>query len=287
MRIVRYLAPGAKAPAVGIIVRGDKISEVPGSGGDLGVLTLLDTAGLRQVASAATVTHDLKKVKLLAPVGRPGKILCLAANYHPTDKRKEVNLDRDTPKFFIKPSSAMVGPDEAISYFPVTTSLIQEIELGVVIGKPGRNISKEKALDHVFGYTIINDVSSRSLNFAKERENVYYFDWLNGKWLDGHCPVGPWVVDKASIADPHKLSLKTYVNGELRIDSSTSNMIFDIGRQIEYISKMCVLEPGDLIATGVALAKAGEGEKMLQPGDVIEGVVEGVGKLTNPVVKAS
>ena len=286
MRIVRYLAPGAKGPAVGVIVRGDKISEVPGSGGDLGVLTLLDAAGLRRVASAATVAHDLKKVTLLAPVGKPGKILCLAANYHPTDKKKDVNLDRDTPKFFIKPSSAMVGPNDAISYFPITTGLIQEIELGVVIGKPGRNISKEKALDHVFGYTIINDVSSRGLDFSKDRKDVYYFDWLNGKWLDGHCPVGPWVVDKASIADPHKLALQTFVNGQLRIDSNTSNMVFNIGRQIEYISKMCVLEPGDLIATGVALAKTGEAETMLQPGDVIEGVVEGIGKLKNPVVKA-
>ena len=283
MRVIRYTTPGSNGTAVGIVDSNDSVAEVPASGGDLGPLLLLDGAGLERVASSAITRHDLIDLKLLAPVGRPGKILCLAANYHPTDQLNDVNLDIATPRFFIKPSSAMVGPDEVITYHHVTTGLIQEIELGVVIGKPGRDIAPEDAYDHIFGYTIINDVSARGLDFSPEREGVGFFDWLNGKWLDGHCPVGPWIVDRKSLPDVSGLGLKTVVNGEVRIDSNTSRMIFDIPRQIAYISQLCTLEPGDLIATGVALGPAGADETMLEVGDVIKGTVEGVGTLRNAV----
>src|SRR5262245_54990667 len=172
MRIVRYLAPGATGPAVGIldgVGAGERIAEVPASGGDLGPLLLLDRAGLERVSAAALVHHGLADVRLLTPIGRAGKILALAANYHPTDARREVNLDVDTPRVFIKPSTTLRGPEEVIPYHDMAAQMIEEIELGVVIGVPGKDIPAARAVEHIFGYTIINDVSARQLRLPPER----------------------------------------------------------------------------------------------------------------------
>ena len=285
MRVVRYLAPGTGESAVGIM-DGDLIKEVPAGGSDLGVLLLLDRAGLEQVASAAIVTHDLSEVRLLAPVRRPGKILALAANYHPHERQIEVDLDIETPKVFIKPSTALLGPDDPIPYHRVTERLVEEIELGVVIGRPGRDISLGQALDHVFGYTIINDVSARGLRFSPNRTEdagTHWFDWLNGKWLDGYCPAGPWIVHSSALPDAGNLTMITRVNGEVHVQGSTSLMKFDIPRQIAYISRICTLESGDLIATGVVPLAIGREEVMLKAGDLVEGTVEGIGTLRNRV----
>jgi 2-keto-4-pentenoate hydratase/2-oxohepta-3-ene-1,7-dioic acid hydratase in catechol pathway len=238
------------------------------------------------VAATAIVHHRLNDVRLLAPVGRPGKILALAANYHPTDKRRDVDLAVDTPRVFIKPSTALLGPDDTIPYPEAAAQIVEEIELGVVIGRPGKDIPAERAYEHVFGYTIINDVSARELRFPPARaglERYEWFDWLNGKWLDGFCPVGPWIVDRAALPDVTDLALTTMVSGAVRIRSRTSLMIIDVPRTIAFISRLCTLEPGDLIATGVALGPAGSEEVMLQPGDVVEGTIEGLGTLRNPV----
>jgi len=294
MRIVRYLAPGATGPAVGIVDAdaagaGARIAEVPAGGGDLGPLLLLDRAGLERVASAALVRHRLEDVRLLAPVGRPGKILALAANYHPTDARRDVDLDVDTPRVFIKPSTALRGPEEAIPFHDAAAQMIEEIELGVVIGAPGKDIPAGRAEAHIFGYTIVNDVSARALRLPPERAAMAryeWFDWLNGKWLDGFCPVGPWIVDRAALPDTTDLAITTVVSGEERIRSNTGRLIFDVPRTIAFISRYCTLEPGDLIATGVALGPAGSDEVMLREGDVVEGTVEGIGTLRNPVRRA-
>ena len=287
MRVVRYIAPDASHPAVGI-ADGDSIAEVPASGGDLGPLLLLDNPGLQRVASASTVAHRLDNVRLLSPVRRPGKILAMAANYHPHEEKQDIDVDVETPRVFIKPSTALLGPDDPIPYHSVTGALIEEIELGVVIGRPGREISTGDALDHVFGYTIMNDVSARSLRFSPDRAEdaaSHWFDWLNGKWLDGHCPVGPWIVPSGSMPDPANLQITTKINGEVTVQGNTDRMKFDIPRQIAYISRLCTLEPGDLIATGVVPVAAGQPEVMLKPGDLIEGTVAGIGTLRNPVVK--
>jgi 2-keto-4-pentenoate hydratase/2-oxohepta-3-ene-1,7-dioic acid hydratase in catechol pathway len=259
---------------------------VPATGGDLGPLLLLDRAALEHVASAAITHHRLDDVRLLAPVGRPGKILALAANYHPTDALRDVNLAVDTPRVFIKPATALIGPADTIPFHDAAEQIIEEIELGVVIGRPGKHIPPERADEHVFGYTVINDVSARQLRFPSERAGIAryeWFDWLNGKWLDGFCPVGPWIVDRGALPDTTNLAIMTVVNGEVRIRSNTSRMIFDVPRTIAFISRYCTLEPGDLIATGVALGPAGSDEVMLRAGDLVEGTVEGVGTLRNPV----
>ena len=285
MRIVRYLASGGRSPAVGIL-EDERIAEIPATGGDLGPLLLLDHSGLEQAAAAAMVHHNRDDVRLLAPVGQPGKILALAANYHPTDARVPVDLDVDTPKVFIKPRTALLGPGDPIPYHGVVSQLIEEIELGVVIGRPGKDIPVERAMEHIFGYTVINDVSARELRFPPERagqERYEFFDWLNGKWLDGFCPVGPWIVNRDCLPDIGNLDLQTVVSGEVRISSNTSRMIFNVPQMIAYISRYCTLEPGDLIASGVALGPDGADETFLRDGDVVEGTVEGVGTLRNPV----
>lgn len=287
MRLVRYLSSGGGEAAVGI-VDGDSVGEVPGSGGDPGPLLLLDDAGLERVASAAIVSHRLADVRLLAPVRRPGKILAMASNYHPHHKRLDVDVDVETPQVFIKPSTALLGPDDEIPYHRIAGKLIQEIELGVVIGRPGKDIPLGQALDHVFGYTIINDVSARALGFSPDRADApatHWFDWLNGKWLDGYCPVGPWIVPRSEVPDPGDLEITTRVNGDVQVQGSTSRMKFDIARQIAYISRISTLEPGDLIATGVVPLAEGQAEAMLKPGDRVEGTVEGIGTLRNRVAQ--
>ena len=287
MRLVRYVTSVAGEPAVGI-VDGDSVSEVPASGGDPGPLLLLDRAGLERVASAAMVTHRLADVRLLAPIGRPGKILAMAANYHPHHERLDIDVDVETPQVFIKPSTALLGPDAEIPYHRIAAKLVQEIELGVVIGPPGRDIPLGQALDHVFGYTIINDVSARALGFSADRADTpakHWFDWLNGKWLDGYCPVGPWIVHRSEVPDPGNLEITTRVNGDVHVQGSTSRMKFDIARQIAYASRISTLEPGDLIATGVVPLAEGREETMLKPGDEVEGTVEGIGTLRNRVAQ--
>ena len=281
MRIVRYVDPCIGGPGVGI-VDGDSIAEVPSSGGDLGALLLLDRAGLERVASTALATHKLSEVRLLPPVGNPGKILPLAGNYHPPDKDLDINLEIETPEFFSKPNTSLLAHDEVIPMHEVTVNLAEEIELGVVIGKPGRRIARKDALDHVFGYTVMNDVSARELRFSPDRSDKArkgWFDWLNGKWLDGYCPVGPWIVHQSDIRDPHKLEITTKINGKVVMQSNSSRMIWDIPSQIEYISRFCTMEPGDLIVSGVV----GHHTQYLQDGDVVEGTIDDVGTLRNPV----
>jgi 2-keto-4-pentenoate hydratase/2-oxohepta-3-ene-1,7-dioic acid hydratase in catechol pathway len=156
------------------------------------------------------------------------------------------------------------------------------------VGKRGRNVSEENSYDHVFGYTILNDLSERGLNSRIEdrhkREMDPFCDWLAGKWFDGFAPCGPWILTKDEIPDPHNLEIRFYLNGELRQHGNTREMIFSIPEQIAYISSIMTLEPGDIISTGTP-AGAGLGEKTtsLADGDVLVSEIEGIGKLTNKV----
>lgn len=280
MKVVRYIAENDPGVAVGLL-EGDTIAEVPGTNGEPGALFQLSAAGLSDIATSSIKSHKLDEVRLVNPVGsNPGKLLMIAGNYHHTDALLDKDPDNDTPSYFIKPRSALNDPDAIIPGNPIAVNMIEEIELGVIIGKPGKYISREKSYDHIFGYTILNDYSARDLDLPEGRD-AGWFDWLNGKWLDGYCPIGPWIVPKDELPDPTNLSLQTFVNGELRIDSNTSRMIWDIPRLIEYITKLCTLEPGDVIGTGVALGEKGFDEIYIQRGDVIEGKIAGVGTLRN------
>lgn len=235
---------------------------------------------------------DFANVTFCPPVERPGKIICLAGNYraHITESGyvEPERQERFTQQLFLKPSTSLVGDGDIIELGGQNVRVGWETELAVVIGKRGKNISEEDAYNYVFGYTILNDISERGLNSRIEnrhlREMDGFCDWLAGKWFDGFAPCGAWIVTKDEIIDPHNLEIKFYLNGELRQHGSTRDMIFSIPEQINYISSIMTLEPGDIISTGTP-AGAGLGDKAtsLADGDEIISEIEGVGKLTNKV----
>jgi 2-keto-4-pentenoate hydratase/2-oxohepta-3-ene-1,7-dioic acid hydratase in catechol pathway len=235
---------------------------------------------------------DLRDAELTAPILRPGKIVCLAGNYraHIAESGyvEPAQQARFTQQLFLKPSTSLIGDGGVIELGGQNVKVGWETELAVVIGKRGRNISKEQAYEHIFGYTILNDLSERGLNSRIKtrhlREMDGFCDWLAGKWFDGFAPCGPWVVTKDEIPDPHSLEIRFYLNGELRQKGNTMDMIFSIPEQIAYISSIMTLEPGDIISTGTP-AGAGLGDKAtsLADGDEFVSEIEGIGKLTNRV----
>ena len=235
---------------------------------------------------------DLQDVTLCAPIERPGKIICLAGNYRAhIAESGYVEPERQaqfTQQLFLKPVTSLVGDGDVIELGKQNVRVGWETELAVIIGKGGKNISEEDAYNHVFGYTILNDISERGLNSRIEnrhkREMDNFCDWLSGKWFDGFAPCGPWIITKDEIADPHNLKIQFYLNGELRQFGSTREMIFSIPQQVAYISSIMTLEPGDIISTGTP-AGAGLGDKAtsLTNGDELVSEIEGLGTLMNKV----
>ena len=228
-------------------------------------------------------------VKLLAPFPRPAKnILCVGKNYH--DHAREFHASGfdasagadaipELPIVFTKWPNSVIGPGEPIpSANDYTSSTDYEGELTAVIGEGGRNITQKNAYKHVYGYTIVNDATARTLQNRHKQ-------WFLGKSLDGYCPMGPCIVTSDEIEDVTQLRLLTKVNGELRQDAYVSQLIFDIPTLIETTSKVMTLEPGDLIATGTC-AGVGIGfdpPRFLKPGDVVDITIEPIGTLSNPV----
>ena len=233
---------------------------------------------------------DWQAVTPLPPIERPGKIICLAGNYraHITESGYIAPKEQAifTPQLFLKPSTTLAGDGAVIELGGQNVHVGWETELAVIIGRRGKNISVENALDYVFGYTILNDLSERGLNSRIEnrtqREMDVFCDWLAGKWFDGFAPCGPWIVTKDEVADPHNLEIKFYLNGELRQQGNTRDMIFSIPEQIAYISSIMTLEAGDIISTGTP-AGAGLGDKKLSDGDEIISEIEEIGTLMNKV----
>jgi 2-keto-4-pentenoate hydratase/2-oxohepta-3-ene-1,7-dioic acid hydratase in catechol pathway len=226
-------------------------------------------------------------VKLLAPIPRPAKnVFCVGRNYMDHVQEGDRMFNRDpsiptVPNFFSKTPTTVVGPDADVHYpVKVTQAFDYEIELGVIIGKGGSNISKEKALEHVFGYTIINDVTARDL----QRTHV---QWFKGKTLDTTCPMGPWIVDAEEIGDPKSMELTFLLNGEQRQKASTAQMIFDVPAIIESLSAGLTLEPGDVIASGTpsGVGFGMEPKGLLKGGDLMECHISKIGVLKNRVVE--
>ncbi len=244
----------------------------------------------RLVSDAEGGNHDqaivASEAKLLAPIPTPRKnVLCVGRNYAEhiaeADRAQKQNVGMaEHPTYFTKPPTSIVGPDADILVFPSLSEKIDyEVELAVIIGTPGRNIPKSKAMDHIFGYTILNDVTARDV---QRRHGGQYF---KGKGLDGSCPLGPWIITADAIADPHVLSIGLTVNGEQRQDGNTANMIFDIPTLIASLSEGMTLEPGDIIATGTpsGVGYAMEPPKFLKDGDTVVCEVSGIGTLRNSV----
>jgi acylpyruvate hydrolase len=226
------------------------------------------------------VSHPLGTARLHAPIADPGKFICIGLNYK--DHAAETNNPAPKePPVFPKWSNAIADPGEPVLRPRGEKTFDWEVELGVVIGRTARFVKREQALDYVFGYTIINDVSARDFQFHTSQ-------WSAGKIADTLAPVGPYLADRAEIPDPHVLDLKTWVNGTLMQNGTTRNFIFDVGYIIQYLTNIMTLAPGDLIATGTP-AGVGFSRKpqiTLQPGDTMRLEISGLGTLENTVKDA-
>jgi len=238
----------------------------------------LDSHDLAQDAEAG-LAYPPDRVRWHAPIPRPRKdVLCLGQNYA-AHAAESGSPPPPAPIYFTKPPTTIIGPGEAIPYPQgLTTRLDWEVELGAVIGLGGRDISEARALDHVFGYTVVNDISARELQFRTSQ-------WFKGKSLDGSCPMGPVIITADEVPDPQRLRLRLSVNGVAKQDSNTSDMIFSVARIVADLSAGMTLEPGDCISTGTPQG-VGDGRKppeYLHPGDVVEAEIERIGVLMNPV----
>ena len=248
------------------------------------------------MAKSATQTIPLDSVELLAPIPRPGKILALAGNY--SEHIKEASLHhgfklglsespRQTtmPRPFLMPSTCVVGPgrDRRMA------RLQRADRLRAGVGRRHRHERqvhrrRQDALDYVAGYTIANDVSARSVTFSKNRQKRpwdEFYDWLNGKWADGFCPMGPYLVTKDEIADVQNLKMVLKVNGEVRQNANTGQMIYAVADIVSFLSHLMTLEPGDVICTGTPSGVGMATGNFLKAGDRIECSIENLGTLTN------
>ncbi len=218
------------------------------------------------------------EMKLLAPILRPPKIICVGLNYR--DHAAESNLPiPEVPTIFAKFSTAVIGPGHPIVLPKNSSKPDYEAEFAVVIGKGGRHIPEKQWREHVFGYTILNDVSARDFQMATSQ-------WMIGKTFDTFAPMGPAIVTADEIEDPHNLEISLTINGEELQHSNTRNLIFNIPQLIAHLSSVCTLEPGDVISTGTpgGVGFARKPPRWLQPGDTVVTKVEGLGELVNPVV---
>jgi 2-keto-4-pentenoate hydratase/2-oxohepta-3-ene-1,7-dioic acid hydratase in catechol pathway len=250
---------------------------------------------LAQLADSSDILTPLDAVKLLAPIPRPGKAIALAGNY--SEHLKEAALKngfklglsdspRQTtvPRPFIMPATTVVGPDDEIPWPAYSKEIDYEIELAVVIGKNAKRVNIQNALDYVAGYTIANDVSARSVTFLKGRQTRPwddFYDWLSGKWADGFLPMGPYLLTADEIDDVQNLNLTLKVNGEVRQNANTIQMIYRVADVVSFLSHIMTLEPGDIIATGTPAGVAVATGNFLQPNDVIECTIEKLGTLKN------
>jgi len=277
-----------------------KVTGVAGHASVLGVLDdwsrarrLLGQAAKRLEAGRARGI-PLKRVKLLAPVLYPGNIYCAGANY--TDHMAEMARAQgqapgptmkelgEKPWHFVKSSkSSVVGPGARVK-LPVYSQMVDwEVELAAVIGRAARDVSVEKALDYVAGYTIANDLSARDVMRRDKNPatSPFHYDWLSQKCFDGACPLGPWIVPASDIPYPQNLALKLWVNDTMMQDSHTGKMIFSTAEQIAMLSSRVTLYPGDLILTGTPAGVGMPRRTFLKAGDTVKLWIVGVGELSH------
>ncbi len=257
--------------------------------GDDAVNAIRELASAAETGAHGDARHAADTITLLAPIPTPRKnVFCVGRNYaeHIAEGERAQNKKigvTEHPVYFTKPCTAVIGPDAHIPVFAeLSQAMDYEVELTVVIGKPGRNISKDRAYEHVFGYTILNDITARDV---QRRHGGQYF---KGKALDGSCPLGPWIVTADAISDPQALAISSTVNGEVRQSSTTASMIFDIPTLIASLSEGLTLQPGDLIATGTpsGVGYAMEPPQFLTDGDTVVCEVAEIGRLENTMRNA-
>jgi len=273
MKLVTF-THARSAPQVGIL-DGDWIAPLPGFPSMIDAIA----AGLPAIAASRRGGPVPRAdSRLLAPIPRPPKIVCIGLNYR--DHAIESGMAIPTiPVVFAKFSNSVVGPGDDVILPKNSEKPDYEAEFAFIVGKPGRNISKDKAMEHVFGYTIVNDVSARDFQLATSQ-------WIMGKTCDTFCPMGPYIATADEIKDPHNLRIGLRIDGETVQDSSTKELIFGIPELVEHLSSSFTLEPGDVVSTGTPPG-VGLGRKpprWLKPGETMTVFIEGLGELTNRCV---
>jgi 2-keto-4-pentenoate hydratase/2-oxohepta-3-ene-1,7-dioic acid hydratase in catechol pathway len=304
-RLLSYIAPDGK-PRSGLLIE-DSVIDIGLALGkrktDLGgcdpasLLSVLEhwdnlLPALRDIAGkneepASAVVGPLSDCRLAAPILYPSAIYCAAANYVEHGKEmKDGNLpdkSQARPFFFTKlPRQTVIGSDDPIRIPYPEARVDWEAEIGVVIGRRCRKVPAQRAMEHVAGFTIVNDVTDRARNFRNDW--FFKFDWLGGKSFDTSAPMGPWITPKDFIPDPHNLTIQLRVNEKLMQSGSSRDMYFSIPEQIEYLSELLALLPGDVIATGTPPGVGHARGLYLKPGDSVSITIEGLGSLKNPVV---
>jgi 2-keto-4-pentenoate hydratase/2-oxohepta-3-ene-1,7-dioic acid hydratase in catechol pathway len=294
MKLATYLLDGAESFGV---VGDEGVLDVPAAwpegprsllaaleaGSDaLGRIAGLDAGGARPI--------PLEAVRLLAPIPAPPKLIGLAVNYAEHHRESsDADLPEDaklhtTPRPFLMPATAVAAPGSEIPWPPYSRDVDYEVELAVVIGSRARCVSPGRAAGCIAGYTIANDVSARSVTHADgraPRAKDAFFDWLHGKWSDGFCPLGPWLVTAEEVPDPQDLRLELTVDGETRQLSTTAHMIFTVCELVAFLSQLMTLVPGDVIATGTPSGVGMATGKLLKGGERITCRIERIGELTN------
>ena len=224
--------------------------------------------------------HQLDGLRLLAPVPRPGKIICSGINYRSHLQENPDAILPEEPFFFAKMPSAVVGPSQPIKLPRYSNQVDYEIELAVVIGKAMKNIAERDVLGHIFGYTILHDVSARDVQFRQNQITL-------GKNFDTFCPIGPCIATRDEIPNPDRIGLKTFLNGQRMQEGSTADWLFSLPRLLNFLSQRMTLEPGDIVSTGTP---AGVGvfrkpQVFLKPGDVVSLEADQIGILQNVVIQ--
>jgi acylpyruvate hydrolase len=300
MKLVRFSTNG-QSPRLGAL-RGDRIADLQAS--LAATLTRRGVVRAQEIAAALVpqstrlfleggaaaqdgiagitewVTVPAASARLHAPIADPGKFICIGVNYRDHAAETGSPIPKEPP-IFAKWSNAILDPGEPILRPRGSQQLDWEVELGVVIGRTARYVTKEQALDYVWGYTIINDASARDFQFITSQ-------WMTGKICETFAPVGPYIADRSEIADPHTLDLGTWVNGKQMQKGNTKTFIFDVRYLVSYLSNLMTLSPGDLIATGTppGIGHAMKPPVYLEPGDVVRMEITGLGRLENPVKDA-
>jgi 2-keto-4-pentenoate hydratase/2-oxohepta-3-ene-1,7-dioic acid hydratase in catechol pathway len=299
-RLVSYRSP--RVPRSGIVI-GSVLHDLADATGRTDYATTMGV--IEDWSNALPILHDaaqtfgenagqaIESVELLAAVLRPSAIYCAGANYtdHVANMARLLNIPAEPdphkmglkPWHFIKPSGCLTGAAALVHVD--CENLDWEAELTAVIGRKAKNVSVAAALSYVAGYTIANDLSARDLMRRShvDDRSPFKYDWIGQKCFDGSCPLGPWIVPAAEISDPQNLTIKLWVNGQIKQDSHTSRMIFTVAEQLSHLSSRITLNPGDLILTGTPAGVGAERGESLERGDEVRIEIEKIGELTTTI----
>ena len=254
--------------------------------------TILARGKLSSLPTAKSITRSVEgfpveSVTLRSPILNPEKILLMAVNYQSHSREWSKDNAPMEPYLFTKFRNTLIGPGDPVLIPRVSQKVDWEVELAVVIGRAGKNIPKKDAMSYVAGYAVSNDISFRDLQFSTrlpDGNTKLGLNWVKGKGLDSSFPLGPWLLTSDEIANPHELQISLSVNGRIRQQSTTGDMVFRIDSIIEYLSQGMTLKPGDIISTGTPEGVgAFTGGPYLKDGDTLEGTIEKIGTLRNPV----